>query len=151
MAVPKYSPLSDYYRIIGEDYLNLMTIPLLMAPIAYLAKITFTVAIIVLITETSNRSIFLASLFASIPIVSVIAILWMHNDGKSGEEIAIFADGVLLLIIPSLICFFLLSYLLRNGWDFFPSLGIGIVATVVAYLIFIRVIERMGWIATQTS
>ena len=151
MAVQKYSPLSDYYRIIGEDYLNLMTIPLLMAPIAYLAKITFTVAIIVLITETSNRSIFLASLFASIPIVSVLAILWMHNDGKSGEEIAVFADGVLLLIIPSLICFLLLSYLLRNGWDFFPSLGAGIVATVVAYLIFIRVIERMGWIATQTS
>jgi hypothetical protein len=25
------------------------------------------------------------------------------------------------------------------------------VATVIAYLIFIRVIERMGWIATQTS
>ncbi|MCS5532919.1 MAG: DUF3147 family protein [Candidatus Poseidoniaceae archaeon] len=122
-----------------------------MAPIAYLAKITLTVAIIVLITETSNRSIFLASLFASIPIVSVLAILWMHNDGKSGEEIATFADGVLLLIIPSLICFFLLSYLLRNGWDFFPSLGIGIVATVIAYLIFIRFIERMGWIATQTS
>jgi len=122
-----------------------------MAPIAYLAKITLTVAIIVLITETSNRSIFLASLFASIPIVSVLAILWMHNDGKSGEEIATFADGVLLLIIPSLICFFLLSYLLRNGWDFLPSLGIGIVATVIAYLIFIRFIERMGWIATQTS
>ncbi len=151
MAVQKYSPLSDYYCIIGEDYLNLMTMPLLMAPIAYLAKITLTVAIIVLITETSNRSIFLASLFASIPIVSVLAILWMHNDGKSGEEIATFADGVLLLIIPSLICFFLLSYLLRNGWDFFPSLGIGIVATVIAYLIFIRFIERMGWIATQTS
>jgi hypothetical protein len=151
MAVQKFLPLSDNSRLLGEDYLNLMAIALLMAPIAYLAKITLTVAIIVLITETSNRSIFLASLFASIPIVSVLAILWMHNDGKSGEEIAVFADGVLLLIIPSLICFFLLSYLLRNGWDFFPSLGVGIVATVVAYLIFIRVIERMGWIATQTS
>ena len=122
-----------------------------MATIAYLAKITLAVAIIVLITETSNRSLFLASLFASIPIVSILAILWMHNDGKSGEEIAVFADGVLLLIIPSLLCFLLLSYFLRNGWDFFPSLGIGIVATVIAYLIFIRVIERMGWIATQTS
>ena len=151
MAVQKFLPLSDNSRLLGEDYLNLKAIALLMAPIAYLAKITLTVAIIVLITETSNRSIFLASLFASIPIVSVLAILWMHNDGKSGEEIAVFADGVLLLIIPSLICFFLLSYLLRNGWDFFPSLGAGIVATVVAYLIFIRVIERMGWIATQTS
>ena len=151
MAVQKFLPLSDNSILIGEDYLNLKAIALLMAPIAYLAKITLTVAIIVLITETSNRSIFLASLFASIPIVSVLAILWMHNDGKSGEEIAVFADGVLLLISPSLICFFLLSYLLRNGWDFFPSLGVGIVATVVAYLIFIRVIERMGWIATQTS
>ncbi len=137
--------------LLGEDYLNLIVMALMMAPIAYLAKITLAVAIIVLITETSNRSIFLASLFASIPIVSILAILWMHNDGKSGEEIAVFADGVLLLIIPSLICFLLLSYLLRNGWDFFPSLGIGIVATVIAYLIFIRVIERMGWIAIQTS
>jgi hypothetical protein len=122
-----------------------------MATMAYLAKITLTVAIIVLITETSNRSLFLASLFASIPIVSILAIVWMHNDGKSGEDIAIFADGVLLLIIPSLICFFLISHLLRNGWDFYPSLGIGILATVIAYLIFIRVIERMGWIAIQTS
>jgi hypothetical protein len=137
--------------LIGEDYLNLIVMALMMATIAYLAKITLAVAIIVLITETSNRSLFLASLFASIPIVSILAILWMHNDGKSGEEIAVFADGVLLLIIPSLLCFLLLSYLLRNGWDFFPSLGIGIVATVIAYLIFIRVIERMGWIATQTS
>lgn len=151
MAGQKYSPLSDFSVLLGEDYLNLKTMALMMAPIAYLAKITLSVAIIVLITETSNRSIFLASLFASIPIVSILAILWMHNDGKSGEEIAVFADGVLLLIIPSLICFLLLSYLLRIGWDFFPSLGIGIVATVIAYLIFIRVIERMGWIATQTS
>ena len=135
----------------GGDYLNVMAMGLIMTTVAYLAKITLAVAIIVLITETSNRSLFLASLFASIPIVSIIAIVWMHNEGKSGEDIAIFADGVLLLIIPSLLCFALISYLLRNGWDFYPSLGIGILATVIAYLIFIRVIERMGWIATQTS
>jgi hypothetical protein len=151
MVAQKFSPLSDYYRLRREDYLNLMSIALMMATVAYLAKITLTVAIIVLITETSNRSIFLASLFASIPIVSILAILWMHNDGKSAEDIAVFADGVLLLIIPSLLCFFLLSYLLKNGWSFFPSLGIGVVATVIAYLVFIRVIEKMGWIATQTS
>jgi hypothetical protein len=128
-----------------------MPIAPLMTTMAYVAKITLTVAIIVLITETSNRSIFLASLFASIPIVSVIAIIWMHNDGKSADDIAIFADGVLALIIPSLTCFFILSYLLKNGWNFYPSLGIGIVATVIAYLVFIRVIEKIGWIATQTS
>jgi hypothetical protein len=151
MAAQKYSLLSDTLSINGRDYLNLMALGLIMAAMAYLAKITLTVAIIVLVSETSNRSLFLASLFASIPIVSILAIVWMHNDGKSGQDIAIFADGVLLLIIPSLICFLLLSYLLRNGWDFYPSLGIGVLATVIAYLIFIRVIERMGWIATQTS
>jgi len=151
MVAQKYSLLSDTLSINGEDYLNLVAMGSIMAAIAYLAKITLTVTIIVLITETSNRSLFLASLFASIPIVSILAIVWMHNEGKSGQDIAIFADGVLLLIIPSLLCFFLISYLLRNGWDFYPSLGIGILATVIAYLIFIRVIERMGWIATQTS
>lgn len=118
-----------------------------MATLAYLAKVTLAVAIIVLITETSNRSLFLASLFASIPIISILAILWMHNDGKTSDDIAVFSDGVLLLIIPSLICFFLLSYLLRNGWSFYPSLGIGILATVIAYLIFIQVVERLGWIS----
>ena len=152
MAAQKYSLLSDTLSpLTGRDYLNLMALGLIMAAMAYLAKITLTVAIIVLVSETSNRSLFLASLFASIPIVSILAIVWMHNDGKSGQDIAIFADGVLLLIIPSLICFLLLSYLLRNGWDFYPSLGVGVLATVIAYLIFIRVIERMGWIATQTS
>ena len=136
---------------LGEDFLNLMVMALSMATMAYVVKITLTVAIIVLITETSNRSIFLASLFASIPIVSVIAILWMHNDGKSADDIATFADGVLALIIPSLTCFFILSYLLKNGWSFYPSLGIGIVATVIAYLAFIRVLEKIGWVVTQTS
>ena len=151
MAAQKYSLLSDTPKLNGEDYLNLMAMALIMATMAYLAKITLTIAIIVLITETSNRSLFLASLFASIPIVSILAIVWMHNEGKSGQEIAIFADGVLLLIIPSLLGLFLISYLLRNEWEFYPSLGIGILATVIAYLIFIRVIERMGWVATQTS
>ena len=118
-----------------------------MATIAYLAKITLTVAIIVLITETSNRSLFLAALFASIPIVSILAIVWMHNDGKSGQDIAIFADGVLLLIIPSLLCFLLLSYLLRNGWDFYPSLGVGILATVIAYLVLLESLSE--WVGLQ--
>ncbi len=89
MAAQKYSLLSDTLSpLTGRDYLNLMALGLIMATMAYLVKITLTVAIIVLVSETSNRSLFLASLFASIPIVSILAIVWTHNDGKSGQDIA---------------------------------------------------------------
>ena len=54
-------------------------------------KIILTAVIIFAVAQLSQRDTLLAALLASIPLVSVLAMIWMNHDGASGEEIIIFS------------------------------------------------------------
>ena len=59
-------------------------------------KIILTAVIIFAVAQLSQRDTLLAALLASIPLVSVLAMIWMNHDGASGEEIIIFSKTVLI-------------------------------------------------------
>ena len=46
----------------------------------YIIKIAVTTILVVLISEIARRSSFLAALLASIPLVSVLAMIWLYVD-----------------------------------------------------------------------
>ena len=91
--------------------------------------------IVVGASELGRRSELLGALLVSIPLVSVLAMIWLHNDTRDTEKVADFAEGVLWLVLPSLVLFISLPILLRRGMEFWPSLGIATGLTIVAYLI----------------
>lgn len=110
----------------------------------YVLKIAITTALIVLISEIAKRSTFLGAVLASIPVVSVLAMIWIYTETKDIEKISQFSISVFWLVIPSLVFFILLPLLLKKGIGFYMSLGVSALITLIVYYAMISVFEKIG-------
>lgn len=108
-------------------------------------KIAISALLIFAISEISKRSSLAGALVASLPLVSILSMIWLYFDTKDVTRIAAFSTGVLWLVIPSLVMFALLPPLLLR-WHFsFPvALAMACLATVAAYFLMIPVLKRFG-------
>ncbi len=104
-----------------------------MSPWQYVTKVAITAALVVLITELSKRSSVIGALLASIPLVSVLAMIWLYQDTRDALQVAALARSIFWLVLPSLVLFLVLPPLLARGHGFYSSLGIAVAATVVCY------------------
>ncbi|MFM9977620.1 MAG: DUF3147 family protein [Sphingomonadaceae bacterium] len=86
----------------------------------------------------------LGSLIVSLPIVSVLSMIVLWQDGADGERLARYIEGTFWFFLPSLPMFLLIPALLRRGFGFWPALGIGCATTIVLYLLMVVVAARFG-------
>jgi hypothetical protein len=107
-------------------------------------KIGLTALIIFAVVQVSERNTLLAAVLASVPIVSVLAMMWMNHEGQSAEEISGFAKDIVWLLIPSLLMFIVMPLLIERGWDFYPALGAGLSTTIIGYFVMIQIMEKYG-------
>ena len=105
-----------------------------MSASQYLVKIVVTVLLVVAISEVSKRSSFVGALLASVPIVSVLAMIWLYIDTRDVAQVAALSRSVFWLVLPSLALFLLLPILLTRGYAFYASLATSIGATILVYL-----------------
>lgn len=110
-----------------------------------LVKLALSAALIVLIAEIAKRSTLLGAVVASLPIVSLLAMVWLYLDTGDAVRIAAFSRQVLVLVIPSLLLFAVLPVLLERGVPFFVSLLAGCALAAVSYLAVLWVARRYGW------
>jgi len=96
----------------------------------YLVKIITTTILIVVISEIAKRSSFVGAILASIPLVSVLAMIWLYIDTKDVSKISALSTSVFWLVIPSLALFVSLPVLLKQGVNFYLSMGISIAITI---------------------
>jgi len=102
-----------------------------------IAKGVFSGAIIVFASEIAKKSAIFGAFIVSIPLVSILSLIWLYDDTKDVIEVANFAESILWLVLPSTLLFILLPYLLRRGLSFESSMAIGVSVTIIAYLISI--------------
>jgi len=84
----------------------------------YILKFFVSALIVVLISEIAKRNSGIAALVASLPLTSLLAIIWMHFDGAESKQIAELSGQIFWLVLPSLLLFLLLPILLKQGLDF---------------------------------
>ncbi len=107
-------------------------------------KIGLTALIIFAVVQVSERNTLLAAVLASIPIVSVLAMMWMNHEGQTTEEISGFAKDIVWLLLPSLLMFIVMPILIERGWEFYPALGAGLGTTIIGYFLMIQIMEKYG-------
>ena len=107
-------------------------------------KVLITSLLVVAVFETAKRSVFAGAVLASIPVTSVLAMVWLYVDTRDVEKVATLAQGIFWLVLPTLVLFFALPPLLRHGVDFYASLGISVGLTVAAYFAMSFVLSRAG-------
>jgi len=107
----------------------------------YIVKIAVTSTLVVLISEVARRSSLAGAVLASVPIVSVLAMIWLYIDTRDVAQVSALSLDIVWLVLPSLVLFLVLPLLLNRGVGFFPSLGVSIGATVFAYLVAITLVR----------
>lgn len=98
-----------------------------------------------LISEIARRSTLAGAIVASLPIVSLLAMIWLYLDTGDPVRVAAFSREVLVLVVPSLVLFAVLPALLERGLPFFVSLLLGCALAAVAYLAIFWIAQRFGW------
>lgn len=110
----------------------------------YVTKVLISAGLIVLVSELSKRSTMAGAILASIPLVSVLAMLWLYADTGDAAQVAALSRSVFWLVLPSLVLFVLLPVLLQRGVGFYLSLAASIGATVVAYFGMLAAARHFG-------
>ena len=110
----------------------------------YIIKIVITTILIVAISEISKRSSLIGAILASVPLVSVLAMIWLYQDTKDIGKISELSIGIFWLVIPSLALFVSLPLLLKQGINFYISLIISIAFTVACYYLMIIGLKQFG-------
>ena len=110
----------------------------------YILKVVVSALIIVLVSEIAKRSSGFAALIASVPLTSLLAIIWLHIDGSESLQIADLSGQIFWLVMPSLVFFLVLPVLLKQGLGFWFSLGLSATATIACYLVLLPLLRRLG-------
>ena len=98
--------------------------------------------IIAIVSVVSRRYPGLGALIASLPLISVLGMIWLWNDRPDAENMARHAEATFYYVIPSLPMFLLIPALLRRGVGFWPSLAGGCLLTMGLY-------AAMAWIGPR--
>lgn len=108
----------------------------------YIVKILITTMLIVLISEISKRSSFVGAILASVPLISVLAMLWLYVETKDISKVSELSYSIFWLVLPSLSLFIVLPLLLKQGVNFYLSISLSIVVTVISYWLMISVLNH---------
>ena len=112
--------------------------------IQIIIKLILSSGIIVLVSEIAKKSTFFGGLIASIPLISVLSMLWLYLDTRDIEKIKNLSNSILWMIIPSLTLFLSLPILINIGFNFYLSLIISIVLTIGCYSMTLLILTHYG-------
>jgi hypothetical protein len=107
-------------------------------------KAALSGVIIMVVSEVAQRRPALGALIVSLPLVSILAILWLWRDTGDAERIAAHAEATFWLVLPTLPMFLVFPVLLRHGVGFWPALGSSCLLTVVLYLAAVWLLPKLG-------
>ncbi|MDY6980220.1 MAG: DUF3147 family protein, partial [Pseudomonadota bacterium] len=103
-----------------------------------------TTLLVVLISEIAKRSSLIGAILASVPLVSVLAMIWLYIDTKDIDKISSLSYSIVWLVLPSLALFIALPLFLKQGINFYLSMTMSVALTVICYWLMITVLGHMG-------
>ena len=109
-----------------------------------LVKALLSGVIIAAVSEIAKRSPGFGALVASLPMVSLLGMIWLWRDTGDPVRMAAHAEATFWFVLPSLPMFLLIPIMLRQGYSFWVALAAGCVLTVLLYLAMTLLGPRVG-------
>lgn len=109
-----------------------------------LLKAAISGVIVALVSEVARRSPGLGALIAALPLVSVLAMIWLWRDTGDVERVATHSSATFWLVLPTLPMFLVLPVLLKRGVAFAPALALVCAGTILLYVLFSALLRRFG-------
>jgi hypothetical protein len=108
-----------------------------------ITKYIITAAIVVVVSEVAKRSDRAGALLASLPLVTLLALTWLHIEKQPAEKITNHAWYTFWYVVPTLPMFLAFPRLfIRFG--FWPALGLSAVITVLCFALFAWAVRPFG-------
>jgi hypothetical protein len=110
----------------------------------YAVKVLLSAGIIVAVAEVAKFNVTLGALIKSLPLISILAMIWLYADTRDTAKIAELSIGTFWLVLPTLPMFLVLPALLKHGLGFYSSLAISIAVMALCYAAAVPVLARFG-------
>ena len=109
-----------------------------------LTKAVASAIIIVIVSETARRNPGTGALIASLPLISVLGMIWLWRDTQDVARMAEHSTATVWDVLPSLPMFLLVPLLLTRGSGFWPALAAGCVLTMGLYAAMVWAGPKVG-------
>jgi len=109
-----------------------------------LIKAAVSGMIVAAVSEIARRYPGWGGLVASLPLTSLLAMIWLYRDTGDALRIADLSVSTLWFFLPSLPLFIALPLLLRNGIGFWAGMGIVVAVTLALYALMFWAAPRLG-------
>jgi hypothetical protein len=100
--------------------------------------------IIAAVSEIAKRYPAVGALILSLPLISILAFIWLWRDTSDKEGIAALAQSTFWFLLPTLPMFLLMPVMLRNGAGFWLALAAGCALTFALYLLMAWMLDKAG-------
>lgn len=90
--------------------------------------------IIAVVSEVSRKYPGFGALIASLPLVSILGMIWLWRDTSDTARLAEHSTATFWYVLPSLPMFLVVPLLLRHGLSFWIALLVGCALTSLLYL-----------------
>ena len=108
----------------------------------FLIKAAVSGLLVALISTIARRYPGWGGLIASLPLVSVMAMLWLYGETRETEKVAALAMSTFWFFLPSMPMFLIIPIMLRSGWSFGVTMITAVVVTMLLY-------AGMNWLAPR--
>lgn len=83
-------------------------------------------------------------LIASLPLVSLLSMLWLYGETRDVEKVAQLSIGAFWFFLPSIPMFLIIPYMLRSGYSFAVTMVVAIAVTIALYAAMNWAAPRLG-------
>ena len=110
----------------------------------FIVKAGLSGLIVAAVSEIARRYPGWGGLVASLPLTSILAMLWLWRDTADPERIAGLSTGTFWFVLPSLLMFAVLPVLLRSGLGFWAAFAVAVAGTLALYALMFWAAPRLG-------
>ena len=110
----------------------------------FIVKVAISAIIIAIVSTLARRQPALGALVASLPIVSVLGMVWLWLETHDRARMEAHVGATFWYVVPSLPMFLVIPATMRAGLPFWPALILGCVLTFGLYLATVALAGRFG-------
>jgi hypothetical protein len=109
-----------------------------------IVKYAITALIVVIVSEVAKHSDRLGAFLASLPIISIMIMIWLFVEKQGTEKVSSHASYTFWYVLPTLPMFLLMPWMLKRGINFWLCLGAGCLLTLLCFGVTIIISKRLG-------
>jgi len=107
----------------------------------FILKIFISAVLIALISEVAKRHSLIGAALASLPLTSLLAMLWLYWETGNSHVVAKLSQDIFWLVIPSLALFIAFPFFIKRGMNFYLSLSSSVIITTGCYFLLIGMMK----------